>query len=87
MSALARHPDRIGITDLDRLLQPGGALETMKEIDGHAFAGSPRRRLVYDLFSSISEAIRERPSDHSLSTDRTGMPSASDVSAVVKPAK
>ena len=48
---------------------------------------SAERRLAYSLFSSIKAAIRERADDHNRSTDRSAMSSASDVSAVVKPAK
>ena len=84
MSAEGRRPGKIGMTDLDQLLRPGGALDALQEIDGQSFAGSRR---VYDLFSSIRAAMRKRPSDQSRSTERTGIPSASDVSAVVKPAK
>lgn len=87
MASAKQRPGKSSMTDLDRRLQPGGALNALQEIDGHAFAGSRQRRLVYDLFSSISAAMRERPSDQSRSTERTGIPSASDVSAVVKPAK
>lgn len=73
--------------ELETLLVPGGAANTLQEMAPANPGGRARRWLIYVLFSSINAAMRERADDHSLSTERTEESSASAVSAVVRPAK
>lgn len=69
-------------------LVPGGGKALFRECAGApANAAAGRRRQLYSLVSSISSAMRERADDQRRSTDRSETPSASAVSAVVKPAK
>ena len=69
------------------MLVPGGATEAFASLRKSDSVESELRWFAYALLSSISSAIRERAADQRRSTERTGMSSASDVSAVVKPAK
>jgi len=73
--------------EVKRQLVPGGATAhytTLRRLDVEE---CEVRWLAYALLSSISSAIRERADAHRRSTERCEMSSASEVSAVVKPAK
>lgn len=74
--------------DIEGWLVPGGGKALLQECgQGPDGRESRRRRELYSLVSSISAAIRVRAEDQSRSTDRPETPSASAVSAVVRPAK
>lgn len=74
--------------DVRERLVPGGGKALFRECAGReADAASGRRRQLYCLVSSISSAMRERADDQARSTERSETPSASAVSAVVRPAK
>lgn len=72
---------------IEQLLVPGGASRLYMSFNQIETEESEGRWFAYSLLSSISSAIRERTEDQSRSTERTEIPSASEVSAVVKPAK
>lgn len=74
--------------DVRERLVPGGGKALFRECAGRrADAASGRRLQLYSLVSSMSSAMRERADDQSRSTERAETPSASAVSAVVRPAK
>ena len=90
---MAKHPRKTGETGRraqevrDRLV-PGGGKALFRECRGtRRDAESGRRQQLYSLVSSISSAIRLRAEDQNRSTERSDRPSASAVSAVVRPAK
>lgn len=69
-------------------LDPGdGAKQFLELKAGEVAEVDPGLGDAQALLSSISAAIRARAVDHSRSTERTDMSSASEVSPVVKPAK
>ena len=72
---------------IEQLLVPGGASRLYMSFNKTETEESEGRWFAYSLLSSISSAIRERAEDQSRSTDRTEISSASEVSAVVRPAK
>lgn len=72
---------------IEQLLVPGGASRLYLSFNQTETEESEGRWFAYSLLSSISSAIRERTEDQSRSTERTEISSASEVSAVVKPAK
>lgn len=74
-------------SEIEQLLEPGGATCDYMSLRQTDSEESDRRWLAYLLLSSISVAIRDRAEAQSRSTDRGEMSSASAVSAVVKPAK
>ena len=69
------------------MLVPGGAVLTYELTRSKYSPGASERWRRYSLLSSMSSAIRERADDQNRSTDRSDMSNASEVSAVVKPAK
>ena len=73
--------------DVERQLVPGGASDHYAKLRRLDVDECEKRWLAYALLSSINSAIRERADAHRRSTERCGMSSASEVSAVVKPAK
>lgn len=74
--------------DVRERLVPGGGKALFQECACRpADSASGRRRQLYCLVSSISSAMRERADDQNRSTERSETPSASAVSAVVRPAK
>lgn len=74
--------------DVRERLVPGGGKALFRECAGRqADAASGWRRQLYSLVSSINSAMRERADDQARSTERSETPSASAVSAVVRPAK
>ena len=72
---------------MDELLVPGGAARLYVNFNQAGTEESEGRWFAYALLSSINSAIRERAADQYRSTERTGISSASEVSAVVNPAK
>ncbi len=67
-------------------LMPGAGMSVYRDTDNRA----RRKRLnhqLYRVLSFMSAAIRSRADAHKRSTERAEMPNASEVSAVVKPAK
>jgi len=90
---MQKHPRKRGeqrgdARELRDRLVPGGGKALFRECTGtRSDAASGRRRQLYSLVSSISSAIRERAADQDRSTERSDKPSASAVSAVVRPAK
>ena len=72
---------------LERLVPGGGQALYGDLSDGPGGDESRHRRYLYSLVSSIRVAIRDRADDQKRSTERSDTPSASAVSAVVRPAK
>lgn len=72
---------------IERRLELGVNDSEFLRLEQYDSEESAERRLAYSLFSSIKAAMRERADDHNRSTDRSAISNASDVSAVVKPAK
>lgn len=68
-------------------LVPAGGVEVYRSCRSGQGPESRERHSVYELFSSISSAMRERAEDQARSTERSDSASASAVSAVVRPAK
>lgn len=83
-SAKSSRPSRAAI---ERRLELGANDSEFLGLEKSDSEESAERHLAYSLFSSIKAAMRERADDHNRSTDRSAISSASDVSAVVKPAK
>ncbi len=82
----AEHPPRR--RELRERLVPGGGQAVYRDCTGPAVdEASRRRRDVYSLLSSISAAMRDLAEDQNRSAERSDTPSASAVSAVVRPAK
>lgn len=80
-------PRMTTLADVKRQLVPGGASDHFVKLRRLDVDECEKRWLAYALLSSINSAMRERAEAHRRSTERCGMSSTSEVSAVVKPAK
>jgi hypothetical protein len=67
-------------------LMPGAGVNIYRHTDNSDRRKRPNHQL-YRVLSCMSAAMRSRAEAHNRSTERVEIPNASEVSAVVKPAK